>query len=157
MNIPDDLQPGDCLLYKAKGIFGWLISIKTWHAVSHCEVYVGSGLSVASRDGIGVNRYPVRLEGLITVLRPKEPFQIAQAMRWFWGVQGQKYDWLGLLRFAWRSKVVPDNLDNRMFCSEFATRFYRAGGLDPFNGGDADAIAPFQFRLSPVFDVTELS
>ena len=47
--------------------------------------------------------------------------------------------------------MVPGRFDNRQFCSELATRVYRAGGLDPFNGEDADAIAPFRFLLSDRF------
>jgi hypothetical protein len=67
-------------------------------------------------------------------------------MMWFWNTAiGQRYDYWGLLRFAWRSDVVPDAKDNRMFCSEFLTRFYRKGGLTIFGNEDADAIAPFQF------------
>lgn len=150
-------QPGDCLLYRGTGFYSWLIAIKTWHDVSHVEVFVGRDKtgalsSVASRNGIGVGQYPLRLDGLIAVLRPTAPFNLADAMKAFHAkYEGQKYDWLGLLRFAWRSKVVPDCDDNRQFCSEFATRFYRAGGLDPFNNEDADAIAPATFLLSDKF------
>lgn len=152
MSLDDlkDLVPGDCLLYKPSGFFGALIALKTWHAIAHCEVYIGDGYSVAARDGIGVNAYPVRSVGLCCRLRPNKPFDLALALKWFILIaKGQKYDWRGLLRFASRSKVVEDVDDNCMFCSEFVTRFYRAGGLDPFNGEDADAIAPFELTLSP--------
>lgn len=146
------IKPGDCLLYKSTSLFGLLIGFKTWHDVSHCEAYVGQGFSVASRDGKGVEKYPIRTDGLIHVLRPTVPFDLDKAMRVFrMKYKGQKYDWMGLLRFAWRSKVVPDNKDNRQFCSEFLTRFYRAGGLDPFNGMDADCIPPCHFLLSDHF------
>ena len=147
------LQPGDCLLYKATGLYGWIIGLKTWSMVTHVEIYIGEGQSVASRDGLGVAIYPLRMAQLSHVLRPHAPIDLHAAMRWFETVRGQKYDWLGLLRFAWRSKVVSDLKDNRQFCSELATRWYRAGGLDPFNGGDADAIAPCQFLLSNSFTI----
>ena len=55
--VPIALRSGDCLLYRATGLFGWLISIKTWSVVSHCEGYVGNGKAVASRDGVGVGLY----------------------------------------------------------------------------------------------------
>lgn len=148
---PIPLQPGDCLLYTASSLFGLIIQIKSWHRESHCEAYVGDGWSVASRDGIGVGRYPVRLDGLIQVLRPVQPFNRGDARRWFTTVEGQGYDWRGLLRFGWRSGYLAGTPHNRQFCSEFLTRWYRAGGLDPFNGDDADAIAPFEFAISPVF------
>jgi hypothetical protein len=147
------LKPGDCLLYAPKGFFGWVISIKTWNQVAHCEVYIGNGKSVASRDGIGVGEYDLRTSELKHVMRPNQPFELRLAYDWFARkARGQGYDWLGLLRFAWRSRVVPERFDNKQFCSEFAARFYRAGGLDPFNGADADAIAPFQFAVSPYLD-----
>ena len=152
---PAALKEGDCLLYKPSGVFGWIISIKTWHAIGHCEGFLGTDLigrrwSVASRDGPGVNTYELRTKGLALVLRPIQPFDQAAALEWFrQKALGQKYDWLGLIRFAWRAKVVPDRVDNKQFCSEFLARWYRAGGLDCFNGTDADAVAPFMFELSP--------
>jgi hypothetical protein len=155
MSLPKlpKLKPGDCLLYSGVGFFSWLIQLKTWHRVSHIEVYIGDGYSVAARDGIGVNAYPVREKGLYAVLRPNKPFSLTLATYWFLLVaKGQKYDWKGLLRFASRAEVVGNNLDDKMFCSEFAARFYRAGGLDPFNKEDADAIAPATFLVSPYFD-----
>lgn len=151
------LKPGDCLLYSPKksSVFGWLISIKTWHRISHCECYIGDGYSAASRDGMGVNVYPVRLEGLNKVYRPKAEykFSLAKAIQWFLlEAKGQKYDWIGLLRFTWGQPYVNGAKNNRQFCSEFLTRFYRAGGLDPFNDEDADAVPPYLFSISPVFE-----
>ena len=151
------LRPGDCLLYAPSGLFGWLITIKTWHPIAHCEVYIGNGQSVAARDGLGVAIYPIRFDQLAYVLTPNIPFSLARAQAWFATVAGQKYDWWGLLRFAWRARVVASNRDNRMFCSEFVTRYYRRGGLDPFNKSDADAIAPFQFLTSNAFDIYKIN
>lgn len=154
MRVQDFLQPGDCLLYRAKGVFGWLIALKTWHSIAHCEAYIGNGRSVASRDGIGVGVYDTRLSELRYVMRPKPgTFSQPLALNTFYRkYQGQGYDWLGLLRFAWRAEVSATRFNNKQFCSEFLTRYYRAGGLEPFNEAeDADAIAPFQFATSPVF------
>lgn len=151
--LKEKLRPGDCLLYSPTGIFGLIISLKTWHKIAHVEVYIGEGWAAASRDGKGVGIYPLRTSQLCCILRPKDKFDINSALLWYLTVRGQKYDWFGLLRFAWRSKVVPNSLDNRMFCSEFVTRFYRAGDFDPFSPEtDADEIAPFQFLTSPEFD-----
>lgn len=156
------LKPGDCLLYSPKksSIFGWLISIKTWHKVSHCETYIGEGCSVASRDGIGVNTYPIRLNELVAVYRPKPEykFNLGAALKWFLlEAKGQKYDWLGLLRFTWGQPYVDGDGNNKQFCSEFLTRFYRAGGMDPFNGEDADAVPPYLFSISPVFEKVDIN
>jgi len=145
-----ELYHGDCLLYTPSGFFGWLIALKTWHKVSHVEVYIGDGFAVASRDGKGVGIYNYRPDGLAAVLRPSGFYYHDGAMKWFSTVNGQKYDWKGILVFA---LAVKQGAKDRMFCSEFATRFYRAGGLEPFHPDeDADHIAPFQFLTSGKFD-----
>lgn len=144
------LRPGDCLLYGPKpgSIFGWLISRKTWHGVSHCEMYTGKGKSFASRDGIGVGLYPLRTDELAYVLRPTDPLDWAAFWKWFYTVNGQKYDWLGLLRFVY-TKSGSSGKNEKMFCSEAMTRGYRALGARVFNDQeDADAIAPAQFLTS---------
>lgn len=143
------LQPGDCLLYAPKGIFGAIIKFKNWHEVAHVEVYVGDGRSVASRDGIGVGLYPWRDAQLAYILRPELPLDWYAFWKWFMTVNGQKYDWLGLLRFTW-FRSIPAGKNDKMFCSEFVARAYRALGAKVFaDGEDADAIAPFQFLTSP--------
>ena len=40
-----------------------------------------------------------------------------------------------------------------MFCSEFATRFYREGHIQVFGQYDADRIAPAQFLMCADFAV----
>src|SRR3954468_21970097 len=100
------IEPGDCLLYRPKGFFGWVIALKTWHQVAHVEVYVGNGQSVASRDGIGVGLYPFRNTELCAILRPNKEFQIAPALDTFYRkYRGQGYDVMGLLRFEMRAPV----------------------------------------------------
>jgi len=76
-----DLRRGDCLLYRPKGFFGWVIATKTWHPVAHVEVYAGNDHSWASRDGLGVNLYPIRMTELAYVLRPTAPVDLARALR----------------------------------------------------------------------------
>lgn len=150
------LKPGDCLLYNSNGFWSLIIKIKTWHSVTHCECYIGDGYSIASRDGKGVNAYEYRADDLCAVLRirPEYPFKLNSALTWFLrAAKGQGYDWWGLLRFTWKSDYCKGDKNNKQFCSEFLTRFYRNGGVDPFNGDDADAIPPFMFMDSPVFDI----
>lgn len=144
------LQPGDCLLYKPKGFFGWMIAAKTWHQIAHVEVYIGGDCSVASRDGKGVGLYPTRYEGLVQVCRPRLPVKLDEAMAWFVKyADGLPYGWADLLQFG------GYNVDGRgMICSTFATLFLRAGGFEPFNELEpATKIAPFQFATSPAFAV----
>ena len=145
------LKPGDCLLYRPKprSLFGNIIKFKNWHEVSHVEIYVGAGKSVASRDGLGVAQYPWRDSELAYVLRPTYPLDWAAFWKWFQTVNGQKYDWLGLLRFGW-FKSIGTGDNSKMFCSEFAARAYRVLNAHVFaDAEDADAIAPFQFLTSP--------
>ncbi len=150
---PEDLiQPGDCLLYKPSGLFGKLIAIKTWHAIAHAEIYRGKGLSVASRDGLGVGLYPFRVSGLGYVLRPIPKLDLDKADKWFESVKGQPYGWADLLAFL---GVGVDG--NGMVCSPFATDYYRAAGMDPFNSEPSIKIAPFEFLLSNCFKSVDLS
>jgi hypothetical protein len=147
------IQPGDCLLYFADcSPVDWAIALKTWNKVAHVETYVGRGLSVAARNGLTVNLYPFRQDGLAVIRRPNQPFDLDKAFAWFDvpfdpvkrnGIRGQGYDWKGLLCFT---LAVAQGSPDRMFCSEFCTRFYEHGGLDVFAPDyDADKIAPAQF------------
>lgn len=153
--ILNSLLPGDCLIYRPSGVFGWLTAVKTWcRCAGHVEGYCGDGVSVASRNGIGVNSYAVRLEGLSRVLRPVcaspdgDRFDFEDALGWFRATAcGQKYDWKGLLCFT---LAVRQGAADRMFCSEFLTRWYRAGGFQPFaREWDADEVAPATFLVPP--------
>lgn len=161
---PEILQAGDTLLYRPVSFairtprtwvgwaFGRAIALKTWHSLSHCEVYMGRGMSYASRDGLGVDCYPLRLTELAYVLRPVpgvgERLNLDAGIFWFFRyARGQKYDWWGLTRFV-RTSITPSS--TRMFCSAFWLRFYRACGFNPFNARiDADSIAPGQILDSP--------
>lgn len=148
-----ELQPGDCLLYWGHSIFDWAIAVKTWNRCCHVEVYRGGGVSVASRNGVGVNNYTLRREGLMHVRRPRAsfgPLDTEAANKWFLGVQGQGYDWLGILCFT---LAVKQGDAKKMFCSEFATSWYRAGGF-PAIADDyhADCVAPAQFLQTPALE-----
>lgn len=153
-------QPGDVLLFSRGGFFGRIIRFKTWSAVSHVEVvHIGgtandAPMVVASRNGIGVGYYPIDEHGLYAVLRPINPFDPVRAWAWFRTVNGQQYDWLGLLAFT--SAKLQGRENGRMFCSEFAVRYLRAGGVEPFTPStDADAVAPGEFLKSGAFTRVE--
>jgi hypothetical protein len=157
------LIPGDVLMFARDGFYNRLIRIKTWSRVSHCEVvslggaYGAAPLVVASRNSQGVGQYQLDAHGLYCTLRPtSQRFDVEMAMDWFWrNANGQDYDWIGLLAFTSAKFQGKDN--GRMFCSEFATRFLRAGGLDPFNGADADAIAPSDFLKNSTFSRLDIA
>lgn len=150
-NLTTWLLPGDALLYRSKGLMPWLIRVKTWSRASHIEVYMGKGIAYAARTE-GVRSYPLRTEGLYAVLRPEGAFDAAKATAWFnASAVGQKYDTFGLLRFFTLGKQSL----TKQFCSELATRLYRAGGFCPFaDTYDADLVSPGMYLASPHF--TEL-
>lgn len=147
------LQPGDVLLFARDGWYNRLIQMKTWSRVSHVEIALGEVYgqpwTVASRNGKGVDVYPLDETGLDCVLRPIAHFHQAHAREWFAKVRGQGYDWFGLLAFA--SAKFQGRENGKMFCSEFAARYLRHGGVDAFRGADADAIAPSDFLKNSAF------
>ncbi len=163
------LKPGHVLLYGGTGFVNRLIQAKTWSRYSHCELYDGGGYSLASRNGQGVGRYPVRLDGLLAIMSVRAPMDMDAIRNWFDTVDGQPYDWWGLLSFT--SAKIQGRENFKQFCSEFLIRALRVGigamcehpsakkgdkralealGLDPFNGYDADGLAPSEIRKSPM-------
>lgn len=136
-----DLQQGDCLLYKPRGLFGWVIATKTWHQVAHCEVYSGQMRSWASRDGLGVNWYPTRTTDLAAILRPTKKYNYQAADWWANDKCGTPYGWLELLNF-----IGIAHQNGGMFCSQFVTEYYRrAGWLTLFPYEASNKVAPFEF------------
>lgn len=134
---PSILLPGDVLLYRPTGFFGWLISVKTWSDVSHVEVYIGDNSALASRDGVGVARYMLRTSEVGYVMRPKRGLNLNTGLDWFYTkANGQKYDWKGILVF---SHAVKQGNPNKMFCSEFVCRLFRDGFLLPLFNSEWDS------------------
>jgi len=152
-DLPDwsDLRPGDCLGYFSGGIFDITTAIKTWCWLAHVEIYAGAGMSVASRNGEGVNRYKLRTDGLAVIRRPIGILDLEAAHYWFENTaRGQKYDWKGLLCFT--LAVKQGSLDC-MFCSEFMTRWYRRANFQPFDPDwDADKVPPSFCLVSGCFE-----
>jgi len=151
LNI-NQLQPGDVLVYSRSTLINLIIKVKTWSRYTHVEVYGGDGKVYASRNGVGVGRYDFDRSGLVLVVRPPVgSFSIKAATDWFWRneLSKQGYDWLGLLNFTYARFVGKEN--GRMFCSEFAVRFLRNGGLPVFGRMDADTISPRDFVAHDLF------
>lgn len=149
--MKNSLKMGDLLIYSnLKTPLGFLIGLKTWHSITHVEVYVGDFMTIGARFK-GVDYYPYSTENLVQILRPRVQIDIYKGLIWFEKeCKGQKYDWKGLLGFL---KIVKGGDREKQFCSELVTRFYRKCGLEPFiKKEDADKIAPFQLAISPVFE-----
>jgi hypothetical protein len=148
MNLPDDLQPLDVLLYRTPDLVDWLIETKEGGDVAHVEAYQGFAHSMASRNGLGVNTYPFRLDGLVYVRRPVESLNLTRAFEWHETVRGDKYDWLGLARFY---NLVKHGTPHRYFCSAYIDDLFRHAGAELFSPEiDADQISPFDLRKTPL-------
>lgn len=149
-------QPGDILLYSKSDIFGRLTAFRTFSPAVHVEMYEENGMSLASRNGEGVNSYPFRPEQLAAILRPKQAIDMAAVTKWFeepfsrftnTGVRGRPYGWLDLLRF-YGIKLFTFG----WICSQFAAKACQAGGLDVFASDYYQGtIDPGDFLLSPAF------
>ena len=167
------LQPGDVLLYSGAGPMSLGIRLVTASRYTHVEMFDGGGASWASRDWIGVGRYPLRTDGLALALRmhPSVPFDLEGARAFWRDADGEPYDWPGLVvsRLPWLQSRTSD--ERAQFCSEALTRAVRFGiaratgvpagrgmgqalavrGFDPFAGAPAEAIHPGAFAWCPFF------
>jgi hypothetical protein len=148
---PAILHPGDAILYFSHDFGSWLIALKTWTKVAHVEIYRGNQVSYSSRCQTGVNAYPLRLDGVAAVRRPKQPLDLLAADAWFeTNARGQPYDWRGLLCFALARRGGERH---KMFCSEMATHYYRAAGFAPFDPRwPAVRVPPSFFLVSREFE-----
>ena len=154
---PSILKPGDCILYRPSNVVGVIIALKTWSWTSHIEGYVGNGMSIGAREE-GVDMYPLRNDKYVNgVLRPRAPFDLAEAMKWFHAeAKGDKYNVGGLFGFFDADKPGTPNQDGNYkseFCSQLVDLWYMHGGFYPFSKNwPAVKVAPAQFWQSPLFD-----
>jgi uncharacterized protein YycO len=120
--------------------------VKTTAKVNHAEVYIGDSQVVAARM-TGTRIYGFTDENLYAVWRPEGTLQLGPAMEWFWSnANGTRYDFWGLMRFY----LIGRPSDDTFICSELATAFLRAGGVDAFAPDyPASDIAPGAFLISP--------
>jgi cell wall-associated NlpC family hydrolase len=151
------LRPGDLLLYRTNNPLGRGIQLKTYSKVTHCEIYIGAGRTIASREFHGVDTFDFRPEYLAAILRPVSLVDVPTMLRWHVReAKGQGYDYLGLFLGFFARRWGREN--KRMWCSEHTTRAYRRGGLEPFREGvDADSIAPGDLFKSAKFKLRWMS
>lgn len=149
MQMPTDLKAGDILLYFTEDTADKLIAWDEGEtgdklAVGHVEVYAGNGFSWASRNGIGVNLYPFRQDGLVEVRSLVASFDVAAASAYFATVKGAPY--------GWRDNLADIGIrlgGNGLNCSHFATLITNAGRCPQFDESfPAQEIKPRDFQLS---------
>lgn len=149
---PVPIEPGDILCYSGSGLFSKLIRLKTWApqplGISHVEMANSRFSAFASRDGKGVQTYPIDLDPkrLVAVLCTTQPLDMGAVRAFHSQCIGQKYDVWGLFRFF---TLGQQSLD-KQFCSEYLTRLCRKGGVELFTPEtDADLVAPWWVTVSP--------
>lgn len=146
---PDDLLPGDILLYWTPGLVGDAIMFgegmtTALNPVSHVEIYSGLGKSWASRDGIGVNEYPYRSDGLVSARRPVGAFNQVDAQTMFHALRAVGY---GNGDNAAHAGI--EHYDGGLNCSHFATVLLKAAGVPQFaDDFSARLITPSDFLKS---------
>lgn len=145
MTVPE-LQRGDILCYRPKGMLGWAIATRTFHNWAHVEMVWVPGRTSAAARSDGVNLYAMRWDGLGRILRPPAGFNFERAVLYFAKVRGQKYDWPGLFAYM----RIGSGKGDRQYCSELCTNLMRAGWpadthFDIFNGEDSRIIPPYYF------------
>jgi hypothetical protein len=150
VKLPQDLKPGDILLYKPSNWIGVVIACLTGGWFSHVEGYWQAGLSVGAREE-GVNVYPVRIDKyLVSVRRPMMrgfPFCTDGAYKAVAHLLGKPYDVGSLFRFlaAWKTRRHVARM-----CSSVMTAFLRGGGCNPFNAKVQPAkVSPYDLWMSP--------
>ena len=148
-----DARAGDVWLYSRKDLVSRMIAVKTWSRFTHVEVVLSTSpvQLFSSRIKDGVDIFRPDLSDLALVLRSSRPFNQIAASSWAMRVVGQPYDLIGISAFWFAEFQGKEN--GRQFCSEACTRLLRAGGIDPFPTGDADAIAPGAFAVNPYLSV----
>ncbi len=140
------LYPGDCLLYDSGTLVDRLIKFRTWSNVAHVEIYLGNGVSTASRNGVGVDFYPTRYSGLRYIRRPEGIFDLQSARKFAESKKGTPYGWADLGRF-YLLKIPGRGL----ICSQYGDLVWRAGQIIAFaQDYPAGAVSPRDFLVTPL-------
>ena len=123
------LKPGDIMLFNTLDLVDDVIDFKTGSDVAHIEIYAGGSKSYASRNGIGVGLYPVRITGLRYVRRPVGVLDIGALEDFFNKVDGAKYGFGDILENINWNLPLPG-----YDCSHFAAALLRYGNCPQFDG-----------------------
>lgn len=141
---PSTLKAGEILLYRDASFVDFIIT-RTGPA-GHVEIYEGNGKSLASRNGLGVSRYDLRMDGLIAVLECPT-LDMAKFTAWFETVNGEGYSWGGLLGFG---EGETTGQPNQMFCSQFIAEGCKRAGSPVINKDyPSGLVTPSDFLKSP--------
>jgi hypothetical protein len=145
------LEPGDTFLYRPTELIGAIIALKTWTWLSHCEVYIGDGMSLAARIQ-GVNLYPTRIDRSLRFIRRPwlvrgRGFDANAAYNAASHLFSRRYD---ISSFEAFFNPWSKNRHSNRVCSTLTAAYLRGGGCLPFNPDlDQDDISPAQLWQTP--------
>lgn len=154
MNV-QQLQPGDVLLTKGNGIISNAIKCFTSSDYSHAALVVpawGDEVLVMQAWTFGIEIVPItraveEFGTSVDVFRLNAPDDVQvnldfeKLLHAALGFVGRRYDYLGILRLAFlifigqRRKAVSRKTQ-RLFCSEYVQKVFRAGGVELTTFGD---------------------
>lgn len=128
------------LLFTKRNILGsLLIRTVTWSDWSHVEIMLPDGylIGAAAPHGVIESRYEDRIAQAASAATMEFPCHAP--LFWFLSQLGKPYDWFGVaglgLHRDWQE-------EDKWFCSEFACRAVKEGGLELFQSGVMKRITP---------------
>lgn len=138
------------LLFRGKGVMPWLIRLQTRSRWSHVAIVVNGTLYEAWQFA-GVRKMPYaeheKKHGTagIDIFKLNVPCDVAAVQAYLESRVGKGYDWVGVLRFVTRRRVLKNDRD---FCSELGFAGIQAGGVSLFARTEPWEVSPGWFGRS---------
>jgi len=137
------IQAGDLLLVSGAGGISKAIEVFSDSPYSHAAIVLPAWddqLLVLQAWTFGIEIVPLsralsQFSGPVDVFRAKAPLDLAAFRRAALAFVGRPYDYFGILRLALAilfgfRKTAQDRRTCKLFCSEYAQKVYRAGGVE---------------------------
>lgn len=155
MKLPDDLRPGDILLYGGSG-GGEGFAAENDPDTDHAARYIGDGKVFTAFPKGGVGVYDFNPAGLVHVRRPLGQFNLAKVLAWIPTVAGAPYGWGDIKSAAGLNETphyfVPDAATIHATgadCSDCTAMAGEVGECPDFDPAfDKRRITPAHFKLS---------
>ena len=137
----DDLQTGDCLLWRSRSMIGWLIRLFTGHRVNHAGLVIRPHeygcfndrrfTLEALENGVVLRLLSERLrsfDGAVWLYPLKDEYRLKRAVISAWAIkqEGTPYDYGSLFKQIF-GRVSLDM--RKYFCSEFCYAAWREAGI----------------------------
>lgn len=109
----------------------WVIRAVTWSEWSHVEIVLPDGrlLGAAAPHGVQFYSMEERMAVATKAAIMHFPGDVEAAMTWAQSQIGKPYDWTGVIGLGLHRDWEEDD---KWWCSEFAGKFLKEGGFDPY-------------------------